>query len=118
MDAGVWEAIRDTLTDIAQTLSEIPENLSWVTRLGVLTAPERFGTLSDNERAELDDMRQAVEDRIEEIKEFWRDFPETAKAFAEYAKATETRPGMVMEEYARCRATLDQVEDVGEIEPI
>ena len=27
VDAGVWEAIKDTLTDIAQTLSEIPENL-------------------------------------------------------------------------------------------
>ena len=111
VDAGVWEAIRDTLTDIAQTLSEIPENLVWVTRLGVLSARERFGTLSEDEQAELDDMRQSVETRIEEIKEFWRDFPETAKAFAEYAKATETRPGLVMEEYARCRATLDQVED-------
>ncbi|HBZ45532.1 MAG TPA: hypothetical protein DEO85_16115 [Maritimibacter sp.] len=111
VDAGAWEAIRDTLTDIWQTLSEIPENLAWVTRLGVLTARERFGTLSDDEQAELDDMRQAVEGRVEEIKEFWRDFPETAKAFAEYAYAVETRPGMVMEEYALCRATLAQVEE-------
>jgi len=111
VDAGIWEAIKDTLTDIWQTLSEIPENLVWVTRLGVLTARERFGTLSEDEQAELDGMRQAVEDRIEEIKEFWRDFPETAKAFAEYAHAVETRPGLVMEEYARCRSTLDQVED-------
>ena len=64
MDAGVWEAIKDTLTDIWQTLTEIPENLVWVTRLGVLSARERFGTLSDEEQAELDEMRQAVEDRI------------------------------------------------------
>ncbi len=111
VDAGVWEAIKDTLTDIAQTLSEIPENLAWVTRLGVLSARERFGTLSDEDRAELDEMRQAVEDRIEEIKAFWRDFPETAKAFADYAYAVETRPGMVMDEYARRRATLAQVEE-------
>ncbi|MCG7630080.1 minor capsid protein [Epibacterium sp. MM17-32] len=111
VDAGVWEAIKDTLTDIWQTLSEIPENLAWVTRLGVLSARERFGTLSDEEQAELDGMRQAVEDRVEEIKAFWRDFPETAKAFAEYAYAVETRPGMVMDEYARCRATLAQVEE-------
>lgn len=83
VDACVWDAIKDTLTDIWQTLGEIPENLAWVTRLGVLTARERFGTLSEDEQAELDEMRQAVEDRIEEIKEFWRDFPETAKAFAE-----------------------------------
>ncbi len=111
VDAGVWEAIKDTLADIWQTLSEIPENLAWVTRLGVLSARERFGTLSEEEQAELDEMRQAVEDRIEEIKAFWRDFPETAKAFAEYAYAVETRPGLVMGEFAQCRATLAQVED-------
>ena len=111
VDAGVFEAIRDTLTDIAETLSEIPENLVWVSRLGVLSARERFGTLSDAEQAELDDMRQAVEGAIEELKAFWRDFPETAQAFADYAYAVETRPGLVMEEYARCRATLAQVED-------
>lgn len=111
VDAGVWDAIKDTLTDIWQTLSEIPENLAWVTRLGVLSARERFGKLSDDEQAEVDEMRAAVENRIEEIKEFWRDFPETAKAFAEYAYAVETRPGMVMEEYGRCRATLAQVEE-------
>ena len=111
VDAGVWEAIKDTLTDIWQTLSEIPENLAWVIRLGVLTARERFGKLSDDEQAELDGMRAAVENGIEEIKAFWRDFPETAKAFAEYAYAVETRPGMVMDEYAQCRATLAQVED-------
>ena len=77
----------------------------------MLSARERFGTLSDEEQAELDDMRQAVEDRIEDIKEFWGDFPETAEAFAEYAYAVETRPGMVMDEYARCRASLAQVEE-------
>ena len=77
----------------------------------MLSARERFGTLSDEEQAELDDMRQAVEDRIEDIKEFWGDFPETAEAFAEYAYAVETRPGIVMDEYARCRATLAQVEE-------
>lgn len=114
VDAGVWEAIKDTLTDIAQTLSEIPENLAWVTRLGVLSTRERFGTLSNEEQAELDEIRQAVEDRIEDVKEFWRDFPETAKAFAEYAYAVETRPGMVMDEYARCRATLAQVEEAAQ----
>lgn len=111
VDAGVWEAIKDTLTGIWQTLSEIPENLVWVNRLGVLSARERFGTLSEDEQVELDGMRQAVEDRIEEIKGFWRDFPETAKAFAEYAHAVETRPGTVMGEYTRCRATLAQVEE-------
>ncbi|WP_370400521.1 hypothetical protein [Sulfitobacter sp. JB4-11] len=77
----------------------------------MLSARERFGKLSDEEQAELDEMRQAVENRIEEIKAFWRDFPETAKAFADYAYAVETRPGMVMDEYARCRATLVQVEE-------
>lgn len=77
----------------------------------MFSARERFGTLTEDEQAELGGMRRAVEDRIEEIKEFWRNFPETAKAFAEYAHAVETRPRMVMEEYVRCRATLDQVED-------
>lgn len=86
----------------------------WVTRLGVLSARERFGTLSDEEQAELDEMRQAVATRIEEIKAFWRDFPETAKAFADYAYAVETRPGMVMDEYAQCRATLAQVEEAAQ----
>lgn len=111
VDAGVWDAIKDTLTDIWQTLSEIPEDLAWLIRLDWLTLREQLGTLSDEEQVELSEMRQAVEDRIEEIKAFWRDFPETAKAFADYAYAVETRPGMVMDEYAQCRATLAQVQE-------
>ena len=64
---GVWAAIKDILSGIWQTLSEIPEDYRWVQRFDVLVERERSGTITPTEQAELDEMRLARDERIEEI---------------------------------------------------
>ncbi|WP_161489484.1 phage minor head protein [Sulfitobacter sp. EhC04] len=111
VEDGIWAAIKDALSGIWQTLREIPEDYRWVRRFDTLVEREEAGSISPTEQAELDEMRLARDNRIEEIKEFWREFPETANAFAEYVAAVEERPDTVLSEYLLCRATLAQVQE-------
>lgn len=111
VEDGIWTALREILSGIWQSLREIPEDYRWVQRFDTLVERERSGSITQTEQAELDEMRLARDNRIEEIKEFWREFPETADAFAEYVAAVEERPDTVLSEYLMCRATLAQVEE-------
>lgn len=57
-----------------------------------LVAREAAGNLSDEQRAELAELRRSLNERIQEIAEFWRESPEIAAAFLEYVAAVRTRP--------------------------
>lgn len=77
---GIAEAGRDFGVGLFDAISDLPGQVRTAARFAWLVAREAAGNLSDEQRAELAELRQSLEDRVDEIVEFWCDSPEIAAA--------------------------------------
>ncbi|MFC6689205.1 phage minor head protein [Jhaorihella thermophila] len=107
---GIAEAGRDFGVGLLEAISELPGKVRTAARFAWLVAREAAGNLSEEQRAELAELRQSLEDRVEEIAAFWRDSPEIAAAFLDYVVAVRARPDLADAAYRAGLATRAQVE--------
>ena len=107
---GIAEAGWDFGVELLDAISKLPGQVRTAARFAWLVAREAAGNLSDEQRAELAELRQSLDDRVQEIAEFWRDSPEIAAAFLEYVVAVRARPELSDEAYRAGLATRAQVE--------
>ena len=108
---GVEDATKDFAEDILGAIADLPDQAAAVARFAVLLAKDARDALSEVEAEELRRMRAAIVAKLEEIKEFLKDFPEIAEAFGDYVLAVEARPAMLDAAYRRGLATEAQVRD-------
>ena len=101
--------------DFGRTMVELPiemaRALAYAWRINWLLFKDLRGTLSPEERDELDTWRNAVLQQVEQIKTCWRDLPDIAEAAIRYMAAIHQRPEMVIAEYFQCRATEDDISE-------
>lgn len=107
---GIAEAGRDFGVGLFDAISDLPGQVRTAARFAWLVAREAAGNMSDEQRAELAELRRALDDRVQKISEFWRDSPEIAAAFVEYVAAVRARPELADEAYRAGLATRAQVE--------
>lgn len=107
---GIAEAGRDFGVGLLEAISELPGKVRTAARFAWLVAREAAGNLSEEQRAELAELRQSLEDRVEEIAAFWWDSPDIAAAFLDYVAAVRARPELADEAYRAGLATCAQVE--------